>query len=104
MDRRGRQPALLCHSHCHSLWIFVGLRVLFGLRKHIALKKVIKSTYVLQKNLYPPCKRPQFRCSKHKERIQLKFITLQFSCSESIQQLNNRSTQINFLLNSLILS
>ena len=32
---------------------------------------------------------------QNSERIQLKFIvTLQFSCSESIQQLNNRSTQI----------
>ena len=39
--------------------------------------------------------RPQFRCPKLKERIQITFIvTLQFSCNELIQQLNNRSTQI----------
>ena len=54
--------------------------------------------------LYANLFRPQFRCSKLKERIQLKFIViLQFSCSESIQQLNNRSTQIFFSLNSFIL-
>ena len=48
--------------------------------------------------------RQHFCCSKLKERIQLKFIVaLQFSCSESVQQLNNRSTQIIFFLNSLIL-
>ena len=54
--------------------------------------------------LYSNLIRPQFRCSKLKERIELKFmVTLQFSCGQSIQQLNNRSTQTIFFLISLIL-
>ena len=44
MDRRGRQPTLLCHSHCHSLWFleneqFIKIFLLFD--SIIDLKKVV---------------------------------------------------------------
>ena len=53
--------------------------------------------------LYSNLFRPQLRSSKLKEKIKLKFtVTLQFSSSESIRQLNNRSTQILFFLDIIV--